>query len=272
MGNKKRYIKKNKEEPVFSNPELLEFKTFIKNILIQTKKEILNLLKDKETKNRILFSIPISLFCLIPIIKGGTLYLLFLFIIAVFSIYEFNKMIENIKNENINIYNKYRKNGIIYIFTCITCLALLRMQNEGLEMTIWLFIVVFTFDSASYFFGRKFGKTLLSPSISPSKTLEGAIFGGFTAIIISSLIYDILTISKLKFEQVNFLAITLLIIISAQIGDLIESWVKRFCKVKDSSLILGKHGGIMDRFDSIILSGSVLYVISFFTRGKLFNL
>lgn len=268
-------VSKNKIKKTTTISRFKSFLLSLFNFKIKNIKD-LNLLyrkTDKELKARIFYGFFICLFSFLAIYFGGTIYMIYLFIIFILSIKELNSMLENIKTININIYNKYKKNSTIYLIVSIICMILLRMQAEGLKIVLWLFIVVFTFDASSYIFGKKFGKIPLYPTVSPSKTIEGFVCGIFCGLIVSSFVRDLLVKpSKVLLDQRSFFTITLLILIFAQIGDLIESWLKRFCKVKDSGTILSKHGGVMDRFDSLMFSGILLYIITFFLKGRLFNL
>ena len=118
-------------------------------------------------------------------------------------------------------------------------------------------------DTGAYFFGRTFGRRKLIPSVSPGKTVEGAI-GGVVVAIVAAWIYvmfllkPLAQLSMLPFGIVLF---AILIAIVAQIGDLAESLFKRDAGVKDSSRLLPGHGGILDRFDSLLFVLPVAYVL-----------
>lgn len=121
---------------------------------------------------------------------------------------------------------------------------------------IWLiFLIGFGADTFAYLTGNLIGKKKLCPNISPHKTVEG-FFGGIIGSIIISLIYA-------KYVKIHPLGhIILLSIIGsiiAQFGDLFASKIKRVTKIKDFGFIMPGHGGILDRFDSIILSCPVIY-------------
>ncbi len=128
---------------------------------------------------------------------------------------------------------------------------------SGLSLTLISCLVIVSSDMGSYFIGKKFGKTSLSP-ISPSKTIEG-FFGGMFCAILTGLLFTYL------FNWNNFLLIGLIfgimISLMALIGDLIESMMKRDAKLKDSGNLLPGHGGILDRIDSYIFIPSLIYYI-----------
>ena len=126
--------------------------------------------------------------------------------------------------------------------------------NEGLWLVIFVFLIVVATDIGGYYFGSKFGKHKLSPVISPKKTIEGAIGATVCAVIVAffGIFYTNLTLFQTIFAG-------LLVTISAQLGDLSESLVKRDAGVKDSSNMLPGHGGIMDRADGYLFALPVAY-------------
>lgn len=136
--------------------------------------------------------------------------------------------------------------------------------NEGLFLLIFMFLAVVVTDIGAYYFGMKFGKHKLAPEISPKKTVEGAIGGGIAAILISLLGVFYTNLSLLQCLIGGFL-----ITLSAQLGDLSESLIKRDAGVKDSSNILPGHGGFLDRADGYIFAMPVAYYYFVnFTQGN----
>ena len=142
----------------------------------------------------------------------------------------------------------------------ISQLELVNVPNSldpryGMKLTLCLCLIIVAFDIGSYFFGKKFGKNPLSP-ISPSKTIEGALFGVFTSIVLGCLFIKLLGL------QINFFVGILLgslVSLFALVGDLTESMMKRNAGIKDSGNALPGHGGILDRIDSYLFTSSVLY-------------
>lgn len=129
--------------------------------------------------------------------------------------------------------------------------------NHGLAFVLFVLIVVWSTDSGAYFTGRKLGKNKLWPSISPNKTIEGSIGGVFFAII-AALIFQV---TSMTFDNWGYVLILAFIIsIGGQIGDLVESGIKRHYDVKDSGTLLPGHGGVLDRFDSILFVFPILYL------------
>ena len=130
-------------------------------------------------------------------------------------------------------------------------------NTTGINLTLTSCFLIVAFDIGSYFLGKSFGKTSLSP-ISPSKTIEGLI-GGISCSIFLAIFFAFL----LSWEHPLLVGILYGILISlmALVGDLIESMMKRDAKIKDSGTFLPGHGGILDRIDSYIFTPSVLYYI-----------
>jgi phosphatidate cytidylyltransferase len=122
-------------------------------------------------------------------------------------------------------------------------------REAGLTYIFYALFIIWATDSGAYFIGRAFGKKKLWPEISPNKTVEG-FFGG----ILSALIVAVLFVyfSNIDATLWQLLWVTVLLSIFGQIGDLVESALKRHYHVKDSGQILPGHGGILDRFDSLL--------------------
>ncbi|WP_416826851.1 phosphatidate cytidylyltransferase [Ectobacillus polymachus] len=131
---------------------------------------------------------------------------------------------------------------------------------EGLRYLFYTLFVIWSTDSGAYFIGRAFGKRKLWPEISPNKTVEGAIGGIFCAVAVG-LVYNMF--QPVSENIVYLIAVTVLVAIFGQIGDLVESAFKRHYGVKDSGYILPGHGGILDRFDSLLFVLPLLHFLHF---------
>ena len=127
-------------------------------------------------------------------------------------------------------------------------------QNQGLGFLLLMFFAILATDIGAYYFGSKFGKHPLCPVVSPKKTVEGAIGGGFSAIVTSVIIGYFIGL-----EWYYSLIAGVLITVFAQLGDLSESLIKRDAGVKDSGNSLPGHGGFLDRVDSYMFSAPVAY-------------
>lgn len=131
-------------------------------------------------------------------------------------------------------------------------------RYEQLEYIFFALFLVWATDSGAYFFGRAFGKKKLWPEISPNKTIEG-FFGGIASAIVVALLFQMVTDIWPSYLLVAFIAV--FVSIFGQMGDLVESALKRHYHVKDSGTILPGHGGILDRFDSLLFVLPILYFL-----------
>ncbi len=163
--------------------------------------------------------------------------------------------------------------GILYIGWLLSYFVALRGGYHPLSITEaagrnWVFLALFTTfasDTAAFFVGRALGKHHLAPRISPGKTWEGAIAGVFGAIIISLFF----TLPKLftipnplylqDFRYWQAILLGLLVSVFGQLGDLVESLLKRNMGVKESGKLIPGHGGVLDRIDSVLFAGIVVY-------------
>lgn len=146
--------------------------------------------------------------------------------------------------------------GIFYIGWLLSYFVALRILDDGRG---WAFLALFTIfgsDTAAYLTGRVLGRHRLAPNISPRKTWEGAI-GGILGGIILSLIITLACQLPISYWQAIILGIA--VSIAGQVGDLVESLLKRNMGVKDSGRLLPGHGGFLDRTDSIVFAGIVVY-------------
>jgi phosphatidate cytidylyltransferase len=120
-----------------------------------------------------------------------------------------------------------------------------------------IFISIWVCDSAAYFAGRAFGRHTLFERVSPKKTWEGAI-AGFVGAIAAFVLMKELALPYLTFGQ--SLVCGVIVGVFGQLGDLVESLLKRDAGVKDSSSLIPGHGGVLDRFDSIMFVSPLLFL------------
>jgi phosphatidate cytidylyltransferase len=157
--------------------------------------------------------------------------------------------------------------GIFYIGLFSSTLILLREffinYNTGGYLIISIFITIWICDSAAFFLGKSFGKHKLFPRVSPQKSWEGSV-AGFIFAIIS--MYALKYILLDAFSDSDSIIVGVIIGSTGQIGDLVESLIKRDAGVKDSSGLIPGHGGIFDRFDSLMLSSPVIYLYLSYIR------
>ncbi len=148
--------------------------------------------------------------------------------------------------------------GILYVGWLLSYLVALRGLDDGRN---WVFLTLFTTfasDTAAFFTGRALGRHYLARHISPGKTWEGAV-GGILGAIIVSLLFILPTPLSLDLHWGQAILLGLLVSIFGQLGDLVESLFKRNMGVKDSGRLIPGHGGVLDRMDSIVFAGIVVY-------------
>src|SRR5690606_7045524 len=137
---------------------------------------------------------------------------------------------------------------------------LIETRVEGLAFVVFALLVVWFTDSGAYFTGRKIGKRKLWPEISPNKTIEGFV-GGIVWAIAIGLIFNFFV--DLEKPVLLIIGVSIIASVFGQMGDLVESALKRHFNVKDSGTILPGHGGILDRFDSILFVMPLLHFLHF---------
>lgn len=151
----------------------------------------------------------------------------------------------------------------LYILMGFVSLIMLRRQIAmGAYLYGLVFIGAWATDTGAYFIGVLFGKHKLIPEVSPKKTVEGA-FGGVLGAILGFTVYAFIlqNISDLKVNYIALIVLAIVIAVVSQFGDLIASYVKRECGIKDFGFIFPGHGGVLDRFDSIIAVAPAIYFI-----------
>jgi phosphatidate cytidylyltransferase len=148
--------------------------------------------------------------------------------------------------------------GVALVALPAVALVWLRSIPEvGLDLLLWLLIVVWTTDTAAYLVGQSVGGPRLAPSISPGKTWSG-LGGGVLGASLASAI----TAWALGYERlVQFAGVGAVFAVLAQLGDLTESALKRRAGVKDSGSLIPGHGGVLDRVDGLLITAPVLALL-----------
>ena len=145
--------------------------------------------------------------------------------------------------------------GVMYVVVLYSFLVLVREQF-GIVWAVFGFAITWLTDTGAYFGGTRYGKHKLAPKISPKKSVEGALFGVATAGL-TGVFFALVTEGSLM-QSVLFAVI---LSVCAQLGDLVESALKRERAVKDTGSLLPGHGGILDRFDSLAFVFPALFVL-----------
>lgn len=147
--------------------------------------------------------------------------------------------------------------------------AFLRMEAAGIHRAYLLlpFILSFACDTFAYFAGRAFGKHKLAPRVSPKKTIEGSI-GGMAGNVVCGLLF-VLVMDRAFGAGISYGAMAVLALlcsIVAQVGDLSFSLIKREFGIKDYGHLFLEHGGVLDRFDSVLFVTPVIEIILSFVK------
>ncbi|WP_406678410.1 phosphatidate cytidylyltransferase [Moorella sp. ACPs] len=156
--------------------------------------------------------------------------------------------------------------GSWYVGGLLAYLPLLRLLPGGTGTLILTFLMTWANDTGAYFCGRIFGRRHPWPSLSPGKTWAGAIGGLLVTLVVAEVLGPLLLPA---FNSWLLAGLAILTAIAAQAGDLIESGFKRQAGVKDSGRLLPGHGGILDRFDSLLLVAPVVYYYLVFFLPKM---
>lgn len=160
--------------------------------------------------------------------------------------------------------------GLTLVITyCFSSMAAIfgSEDGHGLFYMILMFLAAWGCDTGAYFSGYFFGKHKMAPEISPKKTVEGAIGGIITAVIV--MIAACLIFGAVTGDTANILLIALLTPIlsfAGMMGDLVASYIKRASGIKDYGNIMPGHGGVLDRFDSVMMIAPIMYVLLSFCQ------
>tara|TARA_B100000575_G_C23078076_1_gene621018 strand:- start:578 stop:1225 length:648 start_codon:yes stop_codon:yes gene_type:complete len=194
--------------------------------------------------------LPLSLYF---IIKGSFLFIFFLSIIFLVSIYEWFKITENL--------HTFKIIGSLFLLLSIYSAYLVR-QNQGVNIFLFIILISILTDLGGYIFGKIFKGPKLT-KISPNKTYSG-VFGSFILSIIGGVIYYSLAMVNFQLQPKYYITILIFIFLMSlisQLGDLIISFFKRLANIKNTGKILPGHGGLLDRIDGIIFTIPVSYLI-----------
>lgn len=145
--------------------------------------------------------------------------------------------------------------ALIYIGWTLSHLILLDHMAHGQMLVLFAFVAMWANDSGAYFIGSKFGKRRPWGTISPKKSVEGTMGG----IVTTCMVLSLLNFHFRLFPSMAVIFMGVAVAIIGLIGDLLESMIKRYYGVKDSGKMLPGHGGILDRFDSVMLAAPMMY-------------
>ncbi|WP_102400668.1 phosphatidate cytidylyltransferase [Haloimpatiens massiliensis] len=149
--------------------------------------------------------------------------------------------------------------GFVYVAVFFSFISLIEQKPHG-NYFIWLvFLSSWLCDTTAYYVGKNFGKKKLNPRVSPNKSIEGSI-GGLLGSAVACGVYGFfINRVGINVDIYHFLIIGLLCGVFCQFGDLVASAIKRMVGIKDYSNLIPGHGGILDRFDSILFASVIVY-------------
>jgi len=160
--------------------------------------------------------------------------------------------------------------GIVYLAVALSCLIWLRnFEASGFFVLLYVFLAVWACDIGAYAAGRTFGGPKMAPKISPNKTWSGLI-GGCIAAIITVMLYDVWLSGHVespvteRFSLFFQFILGLFLSVVGQLGDLLESSMKRHAGLKDSGSIIPGHGGLLDRIDALLLTIPIYTLVIFY--------
>lgn len=157
--------------------------------------------------------------------------------------------------------------AVLYVAGLLGYLVVLRAAPKGVELLFLLFACVWIGDTLALVVGKRWGRRPMAPSISPKKTIEGAV-ASLAASVVTAIAAQVTGIVGMSWGALLSLAVV--IGLAGQLGDLLESLLKRSVGTKDTGGLIPGHGGLLDRIDGILLAAPVTYVWSSFVL-KLFH-
>jgi len=151
--------------------------------------------------------------------------------------------------------------GLLYIPCLFSFLKLiLGLREFSRFYLLYVLCGAFVSDTFAFLVGSKFGKTKLAPDISPNKTVEGSL-GGILGVILAFILITVLgNVNGINGNVFYWTLVGIAAAVAGQFGDLTASAIKRFCKIKDFGKIMPGHGGILDRFDSLMFVAPIVYI------------
>jgi phosphatidate cytidylyltransferase len=157
--------------------------------------------------------------------------------------------------------------GLVYIAYTMSLLPLIWNRDDGKPLLVFLMVCVWAGDIAALYIGKNFGKHKLAPKLSPGKTWEGSAASLAGSMLVAAIVFwigDALSgrgnmVLHIQEPLWQLMLLAVIVNAAAQLGDLLESAIKRGADVKDSGTMLPGHGGILDRIDALLLATPVLW-------------
>ncbi len=189
-----------------------------------------------------------------------TLFLMFpVFMVVMMLIYVFSYP----KYEPIDLFSVFF--GLVYLPVMLSAVYMLRQSENGIYLVWFVFIGSWVCDTCAYFVGSAMGRHKLAPVLSPKKSIEGAVGGVLGSAIVGALFGWFLQTRTVGAADPGrtavFVLISALAAVFSQAGDLTASAIKRHYGIKDYGELIPGHGGVLDRFDSMIVTAPLVYLV-----------
>lgn len=156
--------------------------------------------------------------------------------------------------------------GVFYVAMMLSYVYQIRTLNNGVYLAFLVFLCSWGCDTCAYCVGVLIGKHKMAPKLSPKKSIEGAV-GGVVGAALLTAIYCAIFSSKMNIDVTEIVVLALIAAIAgliSMIGDLCASAIKRNYDIKDYGKLIPGHGGILDRFDSMIITAPIIYYLSLY--------
>lgn len=204
----------------------------------------------------------LTAFTVLAIYGGYVFNLNAIFYLFVVSLFVIMLMLINLFGKALHIYDiSVTALGFLYVVLPFFHVVLVNQFNSLFFISL-VFLLAWVSDTCAYFAGRFFGKHKLLPAVSPKKTVEGAVGGVLGTVILVTLFAAILEPGFIWYA----VPLGLFGSISGQIGDLIASKIKRIMGIKDYGNLFPGHGGVLDRFDSIMMTAPIVFYVAYIYR------
>jgi phosphatidate cytidylyltransferase len=156
--------------------------------------------------------------------------------------------------------------GLFYVAVMLSFVYRIRMLEHGLYLAFLIYLCSWGCDTCAYCVGKLIGKHKMTPKLSPKKSIEGAVGGVVGAALLTAL-YCYIFRAQMEIDALGILVVSIIAAIAAlisMVGDLTASAIKRNYDIKDYGHLIPGHGGILDRFDSMIITAPIIYYLSFY--------
>lgn len=192
---------------------------------------------------------------------GGCVYIFAILLLAMLCVFEIYRATHKEESQDPRSF----LNCVAIIFLVAYSLIFIRLSDQGFIVTFWLFLVVSVNDTTAYVFGKRFGRSKILPNTSPGKTFAGSVAGAVASVLFSIIFYIGILHDKTSISGLTmFLLLSLYATFAAQLGDALQSRMKRKLKIKNMGNLIPGHGGVSDRLDSMIILAPSLALLLLF--------